>query len=157
MAALSIVLLCAACASKSSPTTVTEGTPRPTGATVSDAESKKPHVKVPDGDPPEELVIKDLHKGHGDEATAASTVSVYYVGVSWSTHDEFDSSWGGEPVTFPLSRVVEGWQKGIPGMKVGGRRQLIIPPDLAYGHEGSPPVIGPDETLVFVIELLKVA
>ncbi len=119
--------------------------------------TKKPEIAVPDGAPPCDLVSTDLKEGTGDEATEGANVTVQYVGVAWSTKKQFDSSWDrGEPTPFPLGRVIPGWQKGIPGMKVGGRRQLIIPPDQAYGPQGFPPDIGPNETLVFVIDLLKV-
>jgi peptidylprolyl isomerase len=116
----------------------------------------EPEVEVPDGAPPCKLVIQDIKEGTGAEATEGATVSVQYVGVSWSTREQFESSWGGpEPATFALSGVIAGWEQGIPGMKVGGRRQLIIPPDLAYGPEGQGS-IAPNETLVFVIDLLDV-
>jgi peptidylprolyl isomerase len=102
-------------------------------------------------------VIHDLRVGTGAAATSDSTVTVQYVGVAWSTKKEFDESWDkGGPVSFPLSQVVKGWQQGIPGMREGGRRELIIPPSLGYGAAGYPPDIGPNETLVFVIDLVKV-
>jgi peptidylprolyl isomerase len=129
-----------------------------TGGTLTDT-SKKPAVPKPAGRPPSKLVVKDIVKGKGPAAKAGDDVSVQYVGVSWSTGKEFDASWDrGEPFTFPLGggRVIPGWDKGVPGMKVGGRRQLTIPPDLAYGAEGSPPVIAPNETLVFVVDLVKI-
>lgn len=116
----------------------------------------EPEVDVPDGAPPCKLVIQDIKEGTGTEATEGATVTVQYVGASWSTGEVFESSWSGpEPATFPLSNVIGGWQEGIPGMKVGGRRQLTIPPDLAYGPEGQGD-IKPNETLVFVIDLLDV-
>jgi len=116
----------------------------------------EPEVEVPDGAPPCKLVIQDIKEGTGAEAEEGATVTVQYVGVSWSTSEQFDASWDrGEPSTFPLSGVIPGWQEGIPGMKVGGRRQLIIPPDLAYGPQGQGS-IAPNETLVFVIDLLDV-
>jgi peptidylprolyl isomerase len=125
------------------------GTPTPT----------KPVVKVPEGPPPTQLVIKDLTKGTGPEATATSSVSVQYVGVSWSTGKQFDASWDrGQPldVTLGSGSVIPGWEQGIPGMRVGGRRELIIPPSLAYGAQGYPPSIKPNETLIFVIDLVAV-
>ncbi len=138
--------LCASCGSKTP-----KSTRAPSGT------SSKPKVVVPSGSPPTKLVIKDIKVGQGAAATAASTVTVQYVGVSWSTKQQFDSSWDrGEPATFALSQVVPGWQQGIPGMKVGGRRELIIPPALGYGAAGAPPDIKPNETLVFIIDLLKV-
>jgi peptidylprolyl isomerase len=119
-------------------------------------EDTKPDVEVPDGAPPCELVIQDIVKGSGAEAEEGATVTVHYVGVSWSTGEQFDASWDGAgPATFPLSGVIPGWQEGIPGMNEGGRRQLIIPPDLAYGAQGRPG-IAPNETLVFVIDLLEI-
>lgn len=120
-----------------------------------EAGKTKPVVKIPSGEPPCKLVIQDIHEGDGAEAKEGATVTVQYVGVSWSTGKEFDSSWDrGEPATFPLENVIEGWQQGIPGMKEAGRRRLIIPPDLAYGSN-PPPGIAPNETLVFVIDLIK--
>lgn len=116
----------------------------------------EPDVEVPDGAPPCELVIQDIKEGTGAEAPEGATVTVQYVGVSWSTGEQFDASWSrGEPSTFPLTGVIRGWQEGIPGMKVGGRRQLVIPPDLGYGPQGQGS-IAPNETLVFVIDLLDV-
>jgi peptidylprolyl isomerase len=119
--------------------------------------NQKPDVQAPDGPPPCKLVIQDIVTGSGAEAKEGATLTVQYVGMSWSTGQEFEASWGQpQPPTFPLSGVIRGWQQGIPGMKEGGRRQLIIPPDLAYGAQGRPG-IAPNETLVFVIDLLKVA
>ena len=119
----------------------------------------KPEVEVPEGDPPEELEIEDITEGEGTEAQPGDTLTMQYVGVNYSNGKEFDSSWeGGEPFTFQIGAgsVIPGWDEGIVGMKVGGRRQLIIPPDLGYGAEGSPPDIPPNETLVFVVDLLDV-
>ncbi|GAC1587216.1 MAG: hypothetical protein NVS3B21_01940 [Acidimicrobiales bacterium] len=106
---------------------------------------------------PTELVMKDLVVGSGPEAIPTSTVSVQYVGTNYVDAKTFDSSWkGGAPVDFPLSGVIPGFAKGIAGMKVGGRRELVIPPALGYGTRGSPPAVGPNETLVFVIDLVGV-
>jgi peptidylprolyl isomerase len=119
----------------------------------------KPEVEVPDGPPPKELEITDITEGDGEEAQAGATVQMQYVGVNYSDGQEFDSSWSrDEPFTFTLGagEVIPGWDEGIAGMKVGGRRELIIPPDLAYGKAGSPPAIGPDETLIFVVDLVDV-
>ena len=116
----------------------------------------KPEITVPDGGPPAELVIEDLVVGDGPEATAGMQVSVDYVGVSWSTGNEFDASWNrGEPLAFGLGagQVIAGWDQGVQGMRVGGRRQLTIPPDMAYGQHGAGGVIGPNETLIFVCDL----
>ncbi len=118
-----------------------------------------PTVTVPDGEPPKELQTEDLIVGDGDEAKAGDTISAHYTGVAWSTKEEFDSSWKrGEPLEFQLGAgmVIEGWDKGLEGMKVGGRRKIVIPPDMAYGEAGAPPAIGPDETLVFVCDLVEV-
>jgi peptidylprolyl isomerase len=123
------------------------------------AEKTKPTVTVPKGAPPKKLEIKDLEEGTGAEAKAGDEVTVQYVGVNYKNGKEFDASWDrGEPFTFQLGAgmVIPGWDQGVEGMKVGGRRELIIPPELAYGPEGSPPAIGPNETLIFVIDLLEV-
>jgi peptidylprolyl isomerase len=123
------------------------------------AEAKKPKVKVPKGKPPKKLVIKDLKEGTGPAAQAGQTVTVQYVGVNFKGGKQFDASWDrGEPFSFPLGggQVIQGWDQGVQGMKVGGRRMLVIPPDLGYGPDGQPPVIKPNETLVFVIDLLGV-
>jgi peptidylprolyl isomerase len=116
----------------------------------------KPKVVPPSGPPPTKLVVKDLIKGTGPAATASSTVTVQYVGILYKGGKQFDASWNdgsGQPVPLPLSGVLKGWQQGIPGMKVGGRRELIIPPALAYGAKGSPPKIPANAALVFVIDL----
>ena len=116
----------------------------------------KPEVAVTDGEPPTELVMEDLVIGDGPEATAGVQVSVDYVGVAWSTGNEFDASWNrGEPLTFGLGvgQVIAGWDQGVQGMRVGGRRKLTIPPDMAYGQQGAGGVIGPNETLIFVCDL----
>jgi peptidylprolyl isomerase len=123
------------------------------------APATKPAVSVPSGDPPKTLEKKDLRVGTGAEAKTGQKVSVQYVGVHFSTGKQFDASWDrGQPFPFTLGAgdVIKGWDQGVPGMKVGGRRQLVIPPDLAYGPNGYPPVIGPNETLVFVIDLVSV-
>jgi peptidylprolyl isomerase len=123
------------------------------------AEEAGPKVNVPKGPPPKKLEIKELRKGNGPTAKAGDEVSVQYVGVLYSTGKLFDSSWArGEPFSFTLGahEVIAGWDKGVAGMKVGGRRELIIPPALAYGEEGVYPSIPPRSTLVFVVDLLKV-
>lgn len=123
--------------------------------------SSKPPVTVPKGSPPTHLVIKDLIKGTGAVATPTSTVSVQYVGVLYKTGKQFDASWNdgtGSPIQFSLSGgVIKGWTQGIPGMRVGGRRELIIPPSLAYGTKGSGSKIPPNSTLIFVIDLHDVS
>jgi peptidylprolyl isomerase len=116
----------------------------------------KPKVKVPSGAPPKSLETKDLEEGSGATAKSGDAVTVNYVGVNYKTGKEFDASWDrGEPFTFTLGagQVIPGWEKGVEGMKVGGRRELVIPPSLGYGSAGSPPVIPPNETLVFVVDL----
>jgi len=121
---------------------------------------KKPAVSVPSGNAPTSLEKTDLIVGQGAEAVAGKKVTVQYVGVSFATKKQFDASWDrGQPFSFVLGagNVIRGWDEGVPGMKVGGRRRLVIPPELGYGPEGSPPVIGPNETLVFVVDLLSVA
>jgi peptidylprolyl isomerase len=130
------------------------------GVKVSGKLGEKPEIEVPSGDPPAELVVEDIEEGDGAEAKAGQTVSVQYVGVLYKDGSEFDASWNrGEPFSFPLGQgqVIPGWDQGVEGMKVGGRRVLTIPPDLAYGPNGSPPVIGPNETLVFVVDLEDVS
>ena len=118
----------------------------------------KPEVTVPEGDPPAELVIEDIEEGDGEKAGVGDTIEVHYVGVSYSNGEQFDASWDGDgPASFQLTQgsLIEGWVQGIPGMRVGGRRQLVIPPELAYGETGQGD-IAPGETLVFVIDLLSV-
>jgi peptidylprolyl isomerase len=119
----------------------------------------KPSVTVPGGDAPTDLEIVDLTVGDGPEATAGQTVVVHYVGVSFSSGKEFDSSWSrNSPFDFRLGagQVIAGWDRGVAGMRVGGRRQLTIPAKLAYGDRGAGGVIKPGETLVFVVDLLGV-
>ena len=118
--------------------------------------SAKPEIDFPEGPAPAELEIREIVVGEGDEAVASSTVTVHYVGVEYESGDEFDSSWGrGQSITFPLAQLVRGWQEGIPGMKVGGRRKLVIPPPLAYGPAGGGHRLS-GKTLIFVIDLLGV-
>jgi peptidylprolyl isomerase len=125
------------------------------------AADEKPHVYVPPGEvPPAELVVEDLEVGEGEEAAAGHTVEVHYVGVSWRSRQQFDASWDrGDTFSFRLGggQVITGWDEGVAGMKVGGRRRLVIPPGKAYGKRGAGGVIGPDETLVFVVDLLGVS
>jgi peptidylprolyl isomerase len=121
--------------------------------------STKPKVEVPEGQPPSGLEIKDLKEGDGATAKAGDAVTVQYVGINYSNGEQFDASWdNGQPFTFNLGagEVIPGWDQGVAGMKIGGRRQLVIPPDLAYGEGGSPPAIGPNETLIFVVDLVGV-
>jgi peptidylprolyl isomerase len=121
--------------------------------------SVKPAVEVPEGEPPTELETEDIVEGEGEAAEAGDTLTMQYVGVSYATGEQFDASWDiGQPFIFELGAgtVIEGWDEGLVGMREGGRRQLVIPPDMAYGAAGSPPVIGPDETLVFVVDLVEI-
>jgi len=123
-------------------------------------EIAKPDVDYPDFDPPADLVIEDITVGEGDEATAGQTVSVHYVGVAHSTGEEFDASYNrGAPLQFRLGigQVITGWDQGVQGMKVGGRRKLVIPPHLGYGDRGAGGVIKPGETLIFVCDLVAVS
>jgi peptidylprolyl isomerase len=119
----------------------------------------RPEIDYPGGEPPTDLVIEDQIVGDGPEATAGSTVSAHYVGVAFSTGEEFDASWNrGQPLSFPLGagQVIAGWDRGIQGMRVGGRRKLTIPAHLAYGDRGAGGVIQPGETLIFVVDLVGV-
>ena len=120
---------------------------------------EKPFVDPPEGPAPTELQIIDIEEGSGPEAAAGKTVAVHSVGVAYSSGEEFDSSYDrGEPLVFPLGarRVISGWDNGLVGMKVGGRRRLVIPPHLAYGDRGAGGAIGPGETLIFVCDLVGV-
>ena len=117
----------------------------------------KPVVTIPDEAPPADLIVEDLQVGDGDEAVAGRDVMVHYVGVSWSTGQQFDASWDrGEPFEFDLGKgqVIAGWDQGVVGMRIGGRRRLSIPPHLGYGSRGAGGVIEGGETLVFVVDLL---
>ena len=121
--------------------------------------SVKPVIDKPSGTPPRRLVKEDIVKGTGPGAKPGDTVIVDYVGVSFSTGEEFDASWDSGrpfPVQLGAGGVIEGWEKGLVGIKKGGRRELIIPPEQAYGAQGAPPSIGPNETLVFVIDAVEI-
>jgi peptidylprolyl isomerase len=121
--------------------------------------STKPVIPRPSGSPPRRLRKEDIVRGKGPPAKPGDNLTVHYAGVTFSAGEEFDASWnGGQPFTFPLGggRVIEGWDKGLVGMRRGGRRMLTIPPEQAYGTQGFPPAIGPNETLVFVIDLLEI-
>lgn len=127
-----------------------------TGMTTNNS---KPEFDIPDENPPTELVIEDITVGDGAEAQPGTTVDTHYVGKSWSTGKQFDASWDrGQSLSFPLGagRVIQGWDQGIVGMKVGGRRKITIPPNLGYGAQGAPGAIAPNETLVFVVDLVGV-
>ena len=124
------------------------------------ANDQKPEVAIPADQPPSyQLELDDIELGEGAEAVAGSVVEVHYVGVSWQTRRQFDASWDrGDTFKFTLGRgqVIAGWDQGVAGMRVGGRRRITIPPQLAYGKRGAGGVIGPDETLVFVVDLVGV-
>jgi peptidylprolyl isomerase len=143
-----------------------ETTPEPTAVAadveglvqgISKKTDAKPEVPAPQGDPPPELVVRDVVAGKGPGAQPGDTLTMQYVGISWSTGQQFDASWdAGQPFPFQLGAqmVIPGWDEGMVGMKKGGRRVLIIPPDMGYGPSGSGP-IGPNETLVFVVDLVE--
>ncbi len=139
-------------------TTPAGGTSAATRHGISTDLSSKPEIPKPSGEPPTKLVTKDVVKGTGATAKAGDTVAVHYVGVLHETGEQFDASWdSGRPFSFVLGQgnVIPGWDEGVAGMQVGGRRLLVIPPDLAYGEQGQGS-IGPNETLVFVVDLLNV-
>jgi peptidylprolyl isomerase len=116
----------------------------------------KPIIEYPGGEPPKDLQIEDIVVGEGSEAKPGDTVEVHYVGVDFANGEEFDASWNrGQSIEFPLRGLIQGWQEGIPGMRVGGRRQLTIPPDKAYGPSGGGHRLS-GKTLIFVIDLLDV-
>ena len=139
--------------------TAATATPQATSTPDNKDTSKKPVVTVPDELPPDELQIEDIVKGKGPKAKKGDEVTVQYVGVAWSTGVEFDASWdAGEPFKFKLGEggVIKGWDEGIPGMQKGGRRMLTIPAERAYGAQGQPPSIGPNECLRFIVDMVKI-
>lgn len=164
-----LAVTAAACGSSTSTpaaTTTTSTVPTSTSATFAAVSQPspagtfgtKPTVTVPTGAPPTQLEVSDLIVGSGPAAKAGDSVTVQYVGVSYSTGQQFDASWDrNTPFSFVLGegQVIKGWDEGVVGMKVGGRRELVIPPSLGYGSQGSGP-IGANETLVFVVDLLKI-
>jgi len=166
-----IVSLCAAlalavagCGSSSDSSSSTQSASEVTSTEAKSGDAtdlnKKPKVTVPSGAAPKKLEEKEIVAGSGAEAKAGDEVTVQYVGVGYDSKEEFDSSWSrNEPFSFTLGagEVIAGWDEGVAGMKVGGRRELTIPPGMAYGPAGSPPVIGPNETLIFVIDLLALS
>ena len=175
LALLASVLALAACGddeeSKSDPSTAApsapaEAPPAPTETQAEEPEGgdpkdleNKPRVDIPKGDPPTKLVKQDIVKGKGKAAKTGDQVEMQYVGVLYEGGTEFDASWNtGQPFPFELGggQVIKGWDQGIVGMKEGGRRKLIIPPDLAYGPDGQPPTIPPEATLVFVVDLVSI-
>lgn len=121
--------------------------------------SERPIITVPEGDAPTELVLEDHVVGDGQEAASGVQANVDYVGVSWSTGAEFDASWNrGQPLSFTIGagQVISGWDQGVAGMKVGGRRTITIPPAMGYGERGAGGVIGPNETLIFTVDLRSI-
>lgn len=124
--------------------------------TVSDNAGEAPKIGAPSGAAPAVLTTQDIIVGTGTEVLPTSTLTVHYTLMAWSTGAVIESSWIGQPATFPLAQVVEGWQKGLPGAKVGGRRLLVLPPEMGYGAAGSGP-IGPNETLIFVVDIIGVS
>lgn len=117
-------------------------------------ELTRPEIDAPEGPAPTDLEIVDVVVGDGEEAQPGATVKIHYLGAEYESGEEFDSSWSrGEPIEFPLSRLIPGWQRGVPGMKVGGRRKLVVPPSLAYGPAGAGHRLS-GKTLIFVIDLL---
>ncbi len=162
---ISIFVVCTAlavagCGSSSDSSTGGESSsPAKSESSISTNTKVKPEVTVPGGPAPKQLTETEVVEGTGPEAKAGDQVTVQYVGVGYESGEEFDSSWSrSEPFSFSLGagEVIAGWDQGVAGMKVGGRRELIIPSQLAYGPAGSPPTIGPNETLIFVIDLLAV-
>lgn len=129
----------------------TVGLPIATGAA-----GAQPVITAPTGTPPATMQTKDLIVGTGEVVLPTSTLTVHYVLMAWSTGKVVESSWSGAPATFPLSGVITGWQEGMPGMKVGGRRLLVLPPDKGYGAAGGGP-IGPNETLIFVVDVISIS
>lgn len=132
--------------------------PKAGSATTAPDTSKEPTVDAPDGPPPVGLVENDLVKGSGPTAEVGDRVTIHYVGAAYETGEKFDSSWKDEPFAFRLGSKVllPGGEQGIKGMRAGGRRELIIPPDLAFGKEGITSSVAPEETVIFVVDLLKV-
>lgn len=127
---------------------------------MTDPQPQKPDVDPHDGPAPDELLVTDLATGEGQEAVSGRRVAVHYVGVAHSTGEEFDASWNrGKPLQFAVGggQVIAGWDRGVAGMRVGGRRRLVIPPHLGYGDRGAGGVIGPGETLIFVVDLVGVS
>lgn len=168
LACLLLAVFAAACGDSEKEAAAPQETATPAATTAADLAGDiskdlktKPTVAAPSGAPPAELQTEDIVKGKGKTAKPGDTVSVQYVGNSWSTGTQFDASWdrGSEPFPFPLGagQVIPGWDQGVAGMKVGGRRLLVIPPDLAYGAQSPSPDIAANETLVFVVDLKKVA
>jgi peptidylprolyl isomerase len=130
-----------------------------TGVAVDGEAGTKPTITLPGGPPPEDLVVVDIVEGDGVQVPGGATVTTHYVGISWANDGkQFDASWDrGTPIQFPLAGVIQGWTDGIPGMRVGGRRLLVIPPAQGYGAQSPTPAIAPNDTLVFVIDMIDAA
>ncbi len=146
-------------ASSATPTAAPAAAPGNPPGPISKDVKTKPKIPTPSGTPPTKLGVIDVVKGKGRAAKPGDALTMQYVGVSWSTGQEFDASWDrGQPFKFQLGAgmVIPGWDQGLVGIKPGGRRELVIPPDLGYGPQGQPPAIGPNETLVFVVDAVKV-
>jgi peptidylprolyl isomerase len=140
------------------PTASADGIEAIVQGTSKDTEAK-PEFPGPSGDPPTELVMRDIVKGKGPKAQPGDTLTMQYVGVAWSSGQQFDASWdAGQPFPFQLGAgmVIQGWDEGMVGMQKGGRRLLVIPPDLGYGAQGAGGAIGPNETLIFVVDLVEI-
>jgi peptidylprolyl isomerase len=157
-----LACLAVGCGGEEEPKPRAEPQPEPAATETAPADIKdttrKPEVPEPSGKPPRKLKVEDIVKGTGAGAKSGDSLSVQYVGVSFSTGEQFDASWdSGQPFDFQLGAqmVIPGWDRGLVGIRPGGRRQLTIPPRLAYGAQGSPPAIGPNETLVFVIDRVR--
>jgi peptidylprolyl isomerase len=155
---LSIFLLTACSTDGGVDPMVSQNSPSGVLPEIGGSEGAKPTITAPVGNPPSTLQLKDIFIGTGKEAIASSVLEVHYTLMAWSSGTLVESSWdSGQTATFPLSGVIAGWQQGIPGMKEGGRRLLVIPPDLGYGSQGAGGAIGPNETLIFVVDLVKVS
>ena len=159
-----LALAAAGCGSSNDSTSSSASAPADTGTTAAQQPATaqprpKPKVTVPKGKPPKKLVVKDLDKGTGPVAKPGDPITVNYIGVNYADGKPFDNSYDrGQPFPFQLGggQVIAGWDNGLVGMRVGGRRMLIIPPNQGYGAQGQPPVIKPNETLVFVVDLLSI-
>jgi peptidylprolyl isomerase len=158
--ALIISISLAACSTDGGVETMSENQSNGTAAAglpvVTGAAGAEPTITPPTGAAPSAMQTKDLIVGTGGLVLATSTLTVHYVLMAWSTGKVVESSWSGDPATFPLSGVITGWQEGMPGMKIGGRRLLVLPPDKGYGAAGGGP-IGPNETLIFVVDVIGIS
>jgi peptidylprolyl isomerase len=156
LALVALAALGAISMNSSDSTTPSSATSADSLPVVSANAGEVPTVSAPTGAAPTELTTKDIIVGTGAEVLPTSTLTVHYYLMTWSNGKVIESSWIGQPATFPLAQVVEGWQKGLPGAKVGGRRLLVLPPEMGYGAAGAGP-IGPNETLIFVVDIIGVS